>query len=142
MSGSFIPFIHLQKILRLVYRLNSGRILLYVSEFGVEEDPLKPYRLDVYESVNGLGTDFALKSTIYQQELPEYNFGARAIEQAIEVNGRILVPFAAPVMVEGGVYDGTTASRLYCLISVNGGATWQFSQIAKDDNYLEKHRYC
>lgn len=116
-------------------RLSNGHILLYVKENGVKEDSTKPFRLDVYESANGLGTDFSLKSTIYIQELPYYSFGARSIGQAIEIDGRILLPFAAPVMVYGGPYDGAITSRLYCAISVDGGSHWKFSQIVSDNVY-------
>jgi len=116
-------------------KLNNGHILLYILEAGVEEDADKPFRLDVYESVNGLGTDFSFKSTIYTKELPYYCFGARAIGQAIEINGRILLPLAAPVIVTSGGFSGTVTSRQYCAVSINGGQNWTFSQIASDSRY-------
>lgn len=114
-------------------KLNNGHLLLYIMEAGVEEDSEKPFRLDVYESVNGLGTDFSLKNTIYTQELPHYSFGDGAIGQAIEINGRILLPLNAPVILS----NGSSAPRLYCAVSVDGGGHWTFSQIASDSIYRD-----
>ncbi len=116
-------------------RLSNGNILLYIMEHGVVEDSSKPFRLVLYESVNGLGTDFTLKSIIYELDMPAICFGSRKIGQAIEFGGRIFLPLAAPVMVHGGAYDGTETSRLYCAISSDGGLSWQFSQIATDNGY-------
>ena len=115
---------HLQK-------LNNGRILLYIKESGVNHDNNKPFRLDVYESTNGLGTDFVLKSTVYLSGAwSQYTFGARAIGQAIEYNGTILLPLAVPVGT-----DYSMDSRLYCAISTDGGASWSFSQISGRSTY-------
>ncbi len=122
--------IRLQKLL-------NGRILLYLSEYGVKEDPSKPYKLEVHESVNGLGTDFAPKCTIYEQALPQYTIGARAIGQAIEFGGAIMMPFAAPVVYSNGPYEGMADSRLYCAISKNGGESFKFSQIANASFYRD-----
>ncbi|CAK8714818.1 hypothetical protein GKODMF_06405 [Candidatus Electrothrix gigas] len=117
-------------------KLNNGHLLLYIMEAGIEEDTDKPFRLDVYESINGLGTDFSLKSTIYTQKLPDDCFGDPAIGQAIENNGRILLPFTAPVMVHSGAFSGTVTSRLYCAVS-SDGVNWTFSQIASDNRYRD-----
>ena len=123
--------IQLQKLL-------NGHILLYLSEYGVEGDPTKPYRLDVYESVNGLGTDFVLKSNIYEQELPEQTAASdRSIGQAIEFGGAIMIPFTAPMLATSGFYEGYVIQELYCAISKNGGASWSFSRIAPRSGYWD-----
>lgn len=111
-------------------RLSNGRILLYLLEAGVPDNPAKPFKLTVHESVNGLGTDFVLKSTLRTKALPYFNFGARSMGQAMETGGRILLPVAIPILIPGS--DPQTMSRLYCAISTNGGGSWSFSQIAPD----------
>lgn len=116
-------------------RLSNGRILLYLLEGGVPNIPAKPFKLTVYESVNGLGTDFVLKSTLRTKALPHYNFGARSMGQAIETGGRILLPVAIPILIPGA--EPQTTSRLYCAISTNGGGSWSFSQIAPNSSYRD-----
>jgi hypothetical protein len=108
-------------------RLKNGRILLYVVEHGVEDDLTRPFRVDVYESRNGLGTDFRLKSRMANQSLLNYSFGARAIGNAIEIKKRIYVPLAMPV--DNGDPDRLD-SNLYCAVSKDGGRTWQLDRIS------------
>lgn len=119
----------------MLQKLSNGKILLYVVEAGVEEVASKPFKLLVYESANGLGTDFLLKTTIYNKKMPHFTFGGRGMGQPIEVDGRILIPAALPV--KDPSWSSGFASRLYCLISSDGGSTWRFSQIAPDSWYRE-----
>jgi hypothetical protein len=107
-----------------LFKLSSGKILLFVYEPGACTTGATCF-LKCYESVNGLGTDFALKATIYTKTqasnanaFTPYN---ACCGVAIQSNtGRILVTFGRLTTVSG-TYWHYQPGIAY---SDDDGATW------------------
>jgi hypothetical protein len=103
-------------------RLNNGRILLFVATIGNATDV--PYSVKAYESANGLGTDFALKSTIFSFQRPHNNMWGDHLRASVSKtmvmdDGSIFIAIAYPFS-DSGYY----ASGIRIYKSTDNGGTW------------------
>lgn len=103
-------------------RLDNGRLLLFVVTMGNASDV--PYSIKVYESESGLGTDFALKSTVYSFQRLHNNFWAghlrASVSKTIVVDdGSIYIASSYPYN-DSGLY----ASGLKIFKSTDNGSSW------------------
>lgn len=120
----------------MLQKLSTGKILLYIHENGVLRQADKPNKVFVYESSNGLGTDFIYKATIKEVAVTNYTYimggGDLTIGQPIEIKtGRILMPFTSIKY-----FSGTNGRLgLYCGYSDDGGVTWNVSVVGDTNNY-------
>lgn len=104
-------------------KLKNGRILLFISDMGLQSEN-KPFCIKVYESINGLGTDFALLSTMFTKDRSSTDNRClhNTISKPIQLNnGKIC--FICYRISEIKV-DGYEWGELAVYTSDNYGLTW------------------
>lgn len=106
-------------------KLTNGRLLLYIVEPG--QDTVSACFIEVYESVNGLGTDFTKIGEVYRNTQRASYTGSisndQNLGQPIQLeSGRIILTYAG----QNDWYFDDTYGKCECKVaySDDGGATW------------------
>lgn len=103
-------------------RLKNGKILLFISDKGNKTDNI-PFTIKCFESANGLGDDFVLKSTLYSQD--RMNTGEEYTKNLLTKasqadDGAIFIAGSAGLIS----YSGYDKIGIKIFKSIDNGTSW------------------
>jgi RHS repeat-associated protein len=112
-------------------RTNDGKILLFIMERGIDTDPSKPFKVIVFLSNNGLGTDFEKLVEFHTTDLSTAD-GTSLYELNLGLplqldSGRIVVPLNLPYLYLGYYYDFPAVAY-----SDDNGVSWIISRVSSN----------